>query len=365
MSRVPFGNYGTQGGKCSSRLMFCRCLLFDFRLTALELALDRPEFRAAFGEGQERPVSSMSTRTVRPAASLTSIVSFTRWTSGRPTTPCETLLPSNPDLETLTPSQQLLENLRQMSPATLHSHGTSDIGYLNNLMRESAHLSDSVIRAFRTRIDETEKELQETRKAWDKMSTLLDIVTYAVDDRLEERGFEVLRIRGARDSEDSQATAVSHDLSLDANTASTPEFSTDNRPSSERCFVSVSTQTSLDKAEPKDTVAHGDEEKRVDSSFFMATKLKAWVIRKLKPEKILKLELVREIDEVQCMVGRDTLESSSLADEELDDEASEEYSTDIVIDDVLRTSHLVLDAAYHDLRRVDQCLLSVSPIWIN
>lgn len=95
------------------------------------------------------------------------------------------------------------------------------------------------------------------------------------------------------------------------------------------------------KAEKKDVASHG------------TAKIKSWIKRILTSyDKPTKLEIIKDIDEQGCAVGREVKSWTISSIHYLN-------TFDIHIDGALRTSNVVLNASRRDLLTIQQCLSSV------
>jgi hypothetical protein len=103
------------------------------------------------------------------------------------------------------------------------------------------------------------------------------------------------------------------------------------------------------KAEVNDEKTDGAQKK--DFAISSTGKLKAWLKRKIMPDRAVKLEIVLDLDEEGCAVGREV--KGSLPPTVPDGS----YPS---MDRVLRTSHIVLAAASRDLEAIRQCMTTVS-----
>ncbi|TFK62147.1 ankyrin [Pluteus cervinus] len=177
-------------------------------LTALEVA--KPEFRVAFGEDAEglRPKSSLSSLTIRPTDSFTSLASFSDWgaTLNSPPTRADLILPS--DFDVIATSHQLLVNLRSSSPSIPHPADLAHIQLLERVLEESSHLGQLVIDHFRMQVNNAMKELRDLREQSKIIEDLHDTVCLTVSQKLVARGLEPCHVR-KRGSEDSEFTRVS------------------------------------------------------------------------------------------------------------------------------------------------------------
>ncbi|KAF8723840.1 hypothetical protein AX14_009096 [Amanita brunnescens Koide BX004] len=230
-------------------------------LTALDVA--KPEFREAFGqdEAKWRCVSSLSTRTIRPATSFASLASFKDWDSNRSRYPYSSSdtasFISQPDAgRTIVPQEGLayaihnepidggefeldalvlmiMENLNNTSSCLQRprSYTTREKNDILRIVDATSVLSGRAMSAFRSHLDDVSRALQELTADKDKIKGLWKAVdclaeekseglrlkrvlrrrqTHGLDGSLEQYWiFEGERERG---SEDSQTTAVSHFL---------------------------------------------------------------------------------------------------------------------------------------------------------
>ncbi|KIY68729.1 hypothetical protein CYLTODRAFT_373966 [Cylindrobasidium torrendii FP15055 ss-10] len=171
-------------------------------LTALEVA--KPEFRLAFGQ-DERPSSSCSIYTLRPATSYSSMVSF----FDLPDAP-QGLEASAPSFDSTGMGQRLVTNLRLTSPAIHHDQNTSYFSHLEGVLGEAEEISLELIAHFRARTEDTSKELLELSATARGITNLFETVSRDADAVTEERGIESINPwRSKRGSEDSQKTMVS------------------------------------------------------------------------------------------------------------------------------------------------------------
>ncbi|KAJ7183228.1 hypothetical protein C8R46DRAFT_939255 [Mycena filopes] len=316
-------------------------------LTALEVC--KPEFRAAFGEQFEdlRSGSSLSCHTIRPSASLTSLVSMLSTTPPR-----DDEASVLDDVDISTSSEQLLANLRLTSPSENHNASAFHLSFLDNLIREAADITAVVATHYRTVTNEATKDVQNLRRNTDKMQVVLDRACRDVEQAMKARGLAPLpsRRRVNRESEDSQATAVGDDdsgaLLLEAKNASV-----------ERIILGVE-QLTVDTEErttsPKTLRRSG------------TTKLKAWMKRKLLLADVVdlsmaalpqhanaprKLEVILEqVDSATAVVSADVYPTPAIVALDL--------SPDAWMDGLLRTSHASLQAASRDLDRIRECIAS-------
>lgn len=403
-------------------------------MTALEVS--KPEFRAAFGEDAERlrPVSSMSTRTIRPTGSFASLISFSELKHIVCDDTASLCSPLDQDVEEST--HQLLVNLRITSPSVDHRNDPDNIERLTSLLSEVSHLNQGILNQFRCRVEEALKELRALRNNSDRVHILLDTVTRAAVDKLGERGFDTGRRRN-RDSEDSQNTVFNQS----SRSTSTTSIAKTNQI--DDTHTSVATQTVfldmlpshgshspgrtvtwtewLDGLVPSDSSTYkthlanlaeaerelarhrqkmaasdadwnefaspgmdvklkqlikkhkkledkvreletAERKMKKEASHHGTAKLKAWIKRIIAPERHTKLEIVLDIDEEACAVGRQVKSVEDLSESftDVDGDNDNDNTFDVRIDGALRTSNFVLNASKRDLQTIEQCLDSVS-----
>ncbi|KAJ7510484.1 hypothetical protein B0H11DRAFT_2216274 [Mycena galericulata] len=329
-------------------------------LTALEVC--QPEFRAAFGEQLEdlRSASSLSCYTIRPSASSASLSSWVdNAVSSRDHEDAASLL-DNVDISAS--SEQLLANLRLTSPSESHSATPFHLNFLNNLIREAADITAIVATHYRTITNEASKDLRVLRNNADKMQVLLDRARLDIEQAMQERGLSPMlpRKRVNRESEDSQATAVSVDVPL---SPISPIGDAIPWPVQHDKHVLEGIKSSGAHEKSIRVVESAKPIKRQSGT----TKLKAWMLRKLLPidtvveDPLLtakgpvsshrpKLEVIPEYraDTVKAVAVLPF--SNSPVDFDL--------SADAWMDGLLRTSHAALQAAGRDLDGVRECIAS-------
>ncbi|KAJ6570099.1 hypothetical protein DFH09DRAFT_982615 [Mycena vulgaris] len=361
-------------------------------LTALEVC--KPEFRAAFGEQLEdlRSASSLSCYTIRPSASMNSLSS---WHSGPSTSRDSEDASVLDNVDISASSEQLLANLRLTTPSESHNATPFHLNFLDHLIREAADITAIVSTHYRTITAETTKDVQTLRKNADKIQQLLDRTCRDVDQAMQSRGlFPIVpRKRFNRESEDSQATAVSIEFPSSPSPTETTDGATpwskwhvnyvlDSKRSSERIdglhspSVEHLTTGAAGDHLVKDIVSiHPEEEGKVEPAKSMkrqsgTTKLKAWMKRKLllpdisvveyptadlPTAKVLtvqrpKLEVILEqqVDKVMAVA----VPPSPPLSLDLD------LTADAWTDSLLRRSHATLQAAGRDLDRIRECIAS-------
>ncbi|KAJ7352365.1 hypothetical protein DFH08DRAFT_85230 [Mycena albidolilacea] len=329
-------------------------------LTALEVC--KPEFRSAFGQQLDdlRSGSALSCHTIRPSPSS---ISLSSWIA--PADPDEVL--DNVDISAS--SEQLLVNLRLTSPSQNHKATSFHLNFLDNLVREAADITAIVSTHYRTITDEATKDVQMLRRNADRMEALLDRACRDIEQAMQARGLApiVQRKRSSRESEDSQATAVSISA-VDAPEGGGIPWPKLNKssehielrsPSVEQLKVTANLVTSreepqTDKLEPIKPM----------KGLSGTTKLKAWMKRKLLSAEFKdsaaglpateaalnvrqKLEVILEQMDTEDV---DVFPHGPVVDLEL--------SADGWVDGLLRNSHSSLQAASRDLDRIRECITS-------
>ncbi|KAJ6608679.1 hypothetical protein B0H10DRAFT_1815316 [Mycena sp. CBHHK59/15] len=340
-------------------------------LTALEVC--KPEFRAAFGEQFEdlRSASSLSCYTIRPS---TSTASLSSWNSGpslsRVPDDDASLVLDNVDISAS--SEQLLVNLRLTSPAENHKTTPFHLNFLDNLVREAADITAIVATHYRTITAEATKDVQALRSSAGKLQAALDRASRDVDQSMRARGLSPTqhRKRCNRESEDSQATAVSIDPPANA-----PSLAVDaadevydifvlkaNAQKDGLCAPSMECLKTGSMGLAENAVKHAREEdkspKRHQSG---TTKLKAWMRRKLLPADVAEPQMVGLPLAKQRL--RPTL---AVIPEHVKPVATSLPATPVDLDlsadewmnGLLRTSYATLEAASRDLDRIAECIAS-------
>ncbi|KAI0035363.1 hypothetical protein K488DRAFT_83069 [Vararia minispora EC-137] len=219
-------------------------------LTALDVA--KPEFRAVFGVQAEslRPGSSASHLTVTPlrlrhATSTPSIrsdksASLLPLPTASPVFAPEIFSPIDDELSS-TPLTPTLLALRWISNelALCAETNTTDLDHLEARLRDAQDRAQSAFAHFLARIQEVTERLARANTRWTESDTLLDALQQAVEEKLTVTAPPVPEFVGrARSgttfSGDSQLTAVS--LSLLAGEC-------EGEPPSTHCFPALSTPT--------------------------------------------------------------------------------------------------------------------------
>ncbi|KAJ6468360.1 hypothetical protein C8R45DRAFT_468054 [Mycena sanguinolenta] len=333
-------------------------------LTALEIC--KPEFRSAFGEQLEdlRPGSALSSHTIRPSMS---VASFSSSSSGGAPVDTDDVL-NNVDISAS--SEQLLVNLRLTSPSQKHQATPFHLNFLDNLIREAADISAIVSTHYRTITDEASKDVQVLRKNADRMQVLLDRACGDVEQAMQSRGLAPIlhRRRSNRESEDSQATAVSP-VEAPEGGIPWPQLGDnlsvlEGNKSSERLRSPSVEQLKTTGVDPNEPKSKTELAKSTKSSG--TTKLKAWMKRKL---------LFPGLDEAHNVLGPKAVTLNSAQQkleailEQIDPEdvaahpprtpvVDCDLSADDWVDHLLQTSHSSLQAASRDLDRIRECIAS-------
>lgn len=360
-----------------------------------------------------RSVSSLSTRTIRQTDSFASLVSFSEL---KPTILDDTLSLYSPlDFDIEGSIQQLLFNLRTTSPSINHRTDPDHVDYLDNLLDSTSQLNLGIINHFRSRVEEASRELQDLRTNSDKIGVLLDLVTQTAVDKIGARGFMHLRRnRDSEDSQYTAVSGIasrnistSHLRQLDDHSVSvgtqTSERDVKSSPPPSPSQVTtwlywgegppVATDASAYKAhlghltdvdrelsyleqnttgsptmearirhlgkkkrKLEEKIRQLDGEKKAekkDVASHGTAKIKSWIKRILTTyDKPTKLEIIKDIDEQGCAVGREVKSWTISSIHYLN-------TFDIHIDGALRTSNVVLNASRRDLVTIQQCLSSV------
>jgi hypothetical protein len=402
---------------------------FD-RLTALEVA--KPHFRAAFmTEGQfNRPQSSLSDRTIRPSTSksLSSITSFTNWVSSiNPPLPNESRGPAShlpPDFDITTTSEQLLDNFQYLSADGQFIRDQAEFNQFASVVQETSQLGDDILTYFRGQVDDAAKELRSTReilkfvdRQWNHVSQEAEEQLSAQDDPFHSHFARLTYKHSPRGSEDSQSTAVEPDAPLPKDeqvrryvdvavlTEAVSQTLETTSPSGVRIvpwpewldnFI-LSADSATYKAHLANLIeierelfsrdyAGSLEEKpsskdrklkallksykfhsKIEKSG--ASKLKAWLKKKIVAGKPLRPQLCYELDDPHCAVGRQVKQdikqpTITVTDTEGVTCRSRPPSASSVSDLSLsgRSTHfvqVVLSAASRDLSGIDECLYAV------
>ncbi|KAG0695910.1 hypothetical protein DFH29DRAFT_953535 [Suillus ampliporus] len=386
-------------------------------LTAFEVA--RPIFRSAFGpDGQFiRPESSLSDRTIRPgtSSSITSITSFTDRTT--PLSPPTIRISNGPashlplDFDATASAERLLENFTLLSTEAQFVRDHDGLDRLASVVNETSQLGHDVLAHFRGQVDDlsilsiicgirTSHDVEEQLRAHP-------------DGRSLER-FLARSRRSPRDSEDSQITAVevqptyiksilketepkvytdasvltdpSAPVPLETTSASGartvpwPEWldsfilSADsttykthlaNLIEIERELFSRETMSALEEKVPnketklKSLLRSRKRYEKVEKSG--ASKLKAWLKKKIVAEKPLRLQMEYDLDS-ECAVGTEvkvdfTKLSITISDSEKPSRAAS--LSPPPSRDEPNSPQAALSVASRDLSSIDECLHGV------
>lgn len=400
---------------------------FD-RLTALEVA--KPHFRAAFmTKGQcNRPQSSLSDRTIRPSTStsLSSITSFTNWISSlNPPSPHESRGPAShlpPDFDLTTTAEQLLDNFQHLSAEGQFARDLTELNKLSSVVQETSQLGDDVLAYFRGQIDDAAKELRSTREILNSVDRQWNHVSQEAEEQLSAQDpvhsrFTCLTYNHSpRGSEDSQLTAVASVTSLakddkvkkyvDAaviteavsqtlettspsgvRTVPWPEWldsfilSADSSTYkahlanlieierelfSRECASSIEEKTSFKDRKLKSLLKGYKFHSKFEKSG--ASKLKAWLKKKIVAGKPLRLPLCYELDDPHCAVGRQVKQdveqpTITVTDTEgitCRSRPSSTSTSDLsLFGNSTHSVQVVLSAASRDLSAIDECLHGV------
>jgi hypothetical protein len=254
-------------------------------------------------------------------------------------------------------------------------------------------------------VQEATKELQSLQQKTQKILDLVDLLALASSNRLRERGFDPWPLESKpRGSADSETTAVAsqgsrsrsssiakpavrngrhisvgtqtllssrvveldcstysfhlaslaeierqiaeHSATTDREGSVTPSYRPDPQlknlfKKKKRVEDRIREMESHKKAEKKDAVSYG------------ASKLRAWIKRIISPDRPTKVDIVVDIDEEGCTVGRETKGVNPPS-------GSPCEAIELSIDGALHTSHTVLRAAQRDLLSISESLTSVS-----
>ncbi|THV01017.1 ankyrin [Dendrothele bispora CBS 962.96] len=301
-------------------------------LTAQEVA--RPEFLALFGIDLEkdRPESSLSMATIRPVTSSSSLSSSaSSWKpssiySRREATSDDDSIVCPDDFDVVTAAHQLIDNLRITSPFIHHSIASSHLDHLESILRETEVLRSAIIQYFRSRAKGSSKALDDMKSDSNSVSHLLSDVTTSISTRLVEHGLPPIQPK--RESEDSQATAVS----VSVTSISSPP---------------PSTPLPVD-AKPK--ILPGTKSSKDDSKF--SSKFMGWFKR--KPS-----EHFKEDAKAKEMVVQETTPPSS------HEMASPQLVPNPTVDKALQTSRVVLAAAMRDMSVINESLTSAKELMMS
>lgn len=404
-----------------------------YSLTAFEVA--RPIFRSAFSpDGQFiRPESSLSDRTIRPgsAGSITSITSFSDRTT--PLSPPTIRIADGPasrlppDFDATASAERLLENFSLISTEAQFVRDHKSLDRLAGVVSETSQLGDDVLAHFRGQVDDAARDLRDMRSALNAVDHLWNAASHDVEEQLralpDGRSLErfLAHKRSARDSEDSQTTAVevepTYIKSILRETEPKPKVYadasvlTDRRPPRmiettsasgartvpwpewldsfilsadsttykthlanlieiERELFSREATNSLEEKVPnkeiklKSLLRSRKRYEKVEKSG--ASKLKAWLKKKIMAEKPLKLQIAYDLDG-ECAVGRDVKVDPISLSVTISDSGKPQRAGSLSpspSSDGVDSPQTVLSVASRDLSSIDEslhgvCLVSV------
>ena len=373
-------------------------------MTALEVA--KSEYLDVFGNGDKRPSSVLSNHTIRPVDSFASLASVYFDSQTDSSSICST----DPfDIDSTI--HQLLTSLRVTSPTTYHrKHSSEHINYLESNLEKTTHQCDQIIQHFRDRINEATKVVSDLQRNADKIDTMRDMVLAASQAKLILRG--IFAKKRNRDSEDSQLTAFSHDNIVKSrrpqhtthghtSTATQTDHSIARNispfnptwldrfiqsPNSTSCKsylndlgeVSSESQkkyhggtTSPTKIATNKFKQLAKKQKRLEEKFYdlqleeglgkqhsfssSTSRVKAWLKRMVAPvpHTPRRLEIVFDIDETNCAVGREVKRLQGPPRICGD-------AIDASIDNALRNSQVVLEAVKRDLESIEKSFVAVN-----
>lgn len=374
-------------------------------MTALEVA--KSEYLDVFGNGDKRPSSVLSNHTIRPVDSFVSLASVY---FDSQTTDSSSICSTDPfDIDSTI--HQLLTSLRVTSPTTYHrKHSSEHINYLESNLEKTTHQCDQIIQHFRDRINEATKVVSDLQRNADKIDTMRDMVLAASQAKLILRG--IFAKKRNRDSEDSQLTAFSHDNIVRSrrpqhtthghtSTATQTDHSIARNispfnptwldrfiqsPNSTSCKsylndlgeVSSESQkkyhggtTSPTKIATNKFKQLAKKQKRLEEKFYdlqleeglgkqhsfssSTSRVKAWLKRMVAPvpQTPRRLEVVFDIDETNCAVGREVKRLQGPPRICGD-------AIDASIDNALRNSQVVLEAVKRDLESIEKSFVAVN-----
>jgi hypothetical protein len=368
-------------------------------LTALEVA--KSEYLDVFGNGDKRPSSALSNHTIRPVDSFASLASVYLDSQTDSSSLCSI---DHFDIDSTI--HQLLTSLRVTSPTNHRKHSFEHINYLESNLEQTTHQCDQIIQHFRDRINEATKVVNDLQRSADKIDALRDMVVVASQDKLFLRSISPQQRH--RDSEDSQLTVFSHGSSRPEHTTtghtstSTQTAMSDHslthsthsfNPTWLDRFIQSPNSTSyksylnelreVSELQKKDHSATTSptkiakkfkelakkktrlEEKIYDlhqleaglgkqHSFSSTSRVKAWLKRMVTPvQPRRRLEIVFDIDERNCFVGREVKRLQRSPTIRGD-------AIDASIDNALRNSQVVLEAVKRDLESIKKSFVAVN-----
>ncbi|KAF9026031.1 ankyrin [Hymenopellis radicata] len=293
-------------------------------LTALEIA--KPEFRVAFGEDAEklRSASSLSTHTIRPITSFSSLASFSECR------PAAHEADVAFDFDVSTAAHQIVTNLRLTALSVRHHDmDLSDCVHFDAVLVEVEQLSLGLMAHFRGRTEDTSRELLDLTATSSGLMKLLEVVSRDADVVIDARGIEAINPRKfKRGSEDSQKTVVSM-----SSHSSLSSYSAKEPPS-------PSVTSFLDGSDtPKKKSA---EEKGSSPS-----KWKTWFKRKAPSDRPISADSAASY----------ASDSAPRTPEKLTPPPSPCFTpswSGSSIDNALKTSQLVLSIGQRDLQRIEE-----------
>ena len=371
-------------------------------MTALEVA--KSEYLEVFGNGDKRPSSALSNHTIRPVDSFASLASVYFDSQTDSSSICST----DPfDIDSTV--HQLLTSLRVTSPTIYHQkHSLEHINYLESSLEKTTHQCDQIIQHFRDRINEATRVVSDLQRNADKIDTMRDVVAVSSQGKLILRSISPKKRH--RDSEDSQLTVFSHDNSVRSRpqhtilghtstatqTAMSDSLTQHNissfnptwldrfiqSPNSTSCKSYLNDLREVTELQKKDHNATtkiaairfkqlAKKKKRLEEKIYdlqleaglgkqhsfssSTSRVKAWLKRMVAPvqQSPRRLEIVLDIDEKNCAVGREVKRLQgppTICGDALD--AS--------IDNALRNSQVVLEAVKRDLESIKKSFVAVN-----
>ncbi|KAL4064486.1 hypothetical protein J3A83DRAFT_4376707 [Scleroderma citrinum] len=382
-------------------------------LTAYEVA--KPHFRSAFclDGPNNRPQSSLSDRTIRPNTldPLPSITAITDWATPiiPPVAGSERHLP--PDFDVTSTSERLLDNIQHLSTEAQFVRDHAGLDNLESVVTETSQLGKNVLSHFRGQLHDLAQELRGTREALNTVDRMWNTVSQAAEDHLRVRGnhtvaYLLAHKRSPRGSEDSQLTAVEPEtteikvlpkakeikksyrdlgvitdalpskiietttpsgaravpwpewldpfiLSADS---STYKMHLANLMEIERELLARDAMGAFEEKLPlKEPIIKNlmkNRKRHVKMERSGASKLKAWLKKKVVTDRPLQLQLCYDLEDPDCAVGREVKGDAtlfpSLSQSQSDHEA---YSI-----------HFNLSVANRDLSTIDDCLHGVDQL---
>ncbi|KAG2037717.1 hypothetical protein BDR03DRAFT_896598 [Suillus americanus] len=358
------------------------------------------------------------------SSSITSVTSFTdRTTPLSPPTIRIPNGPASHlplDFDSTASTERLLDNFTLLSTEAQFVRDHEGLDRLASVVNETSQLGYDVLAHFRGQVDDAASDLRDMRAALNAIDHLWNTTSHDVEEHLRtlpdgrslERFLE--RKRSPRDSEDSQTTAVEVQpiyvksilketepkVYADASVLSYPSAPVPLQTTSasgtrtvpwpewldsfilsadsttykahlanlieiEREMFSRETMSSLEEKIPnketklKSLLRSRKRYEKVEKSG--ASKLKAWLKKKIIAEKPLKLQIVYDLDG-ECAVGREvkvdlTQLSITISDSEKPSRAASLSPSPS--SDEFHSSQSVLSGASRDLSSIDECLHGV------